>query len=219
MQPWSSDHCRCGSKSDQQQRKCFESWKIAQNCCRFLSTVHISTSITLSGSDFAKAILTRNTDLALIHFKRLLTRTMASGITVVNMARPTTKNMIWNILKLWVTITINHKWVLQYLYGSWELRPSYLGHRIDIAIAHCRHCHNHAIYTPECRLLVSRSVIILYSKNKRKIFFPPKIRKNIFSQKNKKTRCFTQSRRGSGCWWNPEDHRSFLQSGISMELF
>ena len=174
VQLWSSDHCRCGSKSDQQQRKSFESWKIAQNCCRFLSTVHIRTSTTLSGSDSAKVILTRNTDLALIHLEKLLTRTMASGITVVNMARPTTKNMIWNILKLSVRITINHKCVLQYLYGSWELRPSNLGHGIDIAIAHCRHCHNHAIYTPECRLLVSRSVIILYSKNKRKIFFPQK---------------------------------------------
>ena len=109
--------------------------------------------------------LTRHTYLALIHLEKLLTRTMASGITVVNMARPTTKNMIWNILKLSVTITINHKWVLQYSYCSWKLRPSYLCHGIDIAIAHCRHCHNHAIYTPECRILVSRSVIILYTKN------------------------------------------------------
>ena len=167
MQLWSSDHCRYESKSDQQPRESFESWKIAQNCCRFLSTVHISTSTTLSGSDFEKAILTRNTDLALIHLERLLTRTMASGITVVNMARPTTKNMIWNILKLPVTKTINYKCVLQYLYGSWKLRPSNLGHRIDIAIAHCRHCHNHAIYTPECRKLVSRSVIILHSKSRK----------------------------------------------------
>ena len=115
--------------------------------------------------------LTRNAYLALIHLEKLLTRTMASGITVVNMARPTTKNMIWNILKLWVTITINHKWVPQYLYGSWELRPSNLGHGIDIAIAHCRHCHNHAIYTPECRKLVSRSVIILHSKSRNRVFY------------------------------------------------
>ena len=164
MQLWSTDHCRCGSKSDQQLGKLKNCAKLLQVFCQ----------------QFTSALQQHYQDLLL---QRLLTRTMASGITVVNMARPTTKNMIWNILKLPVTKTINYKCVLQYLYGSWKLRPSNLGHRIDIAIAHCRHCHNHAIYTPECRKLVSRSVIILHSKNRKKIYFSQKIRNRVFYSK------------------------------------